>query len=66
MSTIKLLQGDCLDRMKEIHDNSVDAIITDPPYGTTKIAWDNIIDFNLMWQQIIRILKPNGVSDEKT
>jgi len=60
MNIIRLLQGDCLDRMKEIPDGSVDAIITDPPYGTTKIAWDNIIDFNLMWEQILRILKPNG------
>jgi len=46
--------------MKEIPDGSIDAIITDPPYGTTACKWDSVIDFNLMWKQINRIIKPNG------
>jgi site-specific DNA-methyltransferase (adenine-specific) len=46
--------------MKEIPNGSVDAIITDPPYGTTTCKWDSVIDFDLMWQQLNRIIKPNG------
>jgi len=57
---IDLRQGDCLKVMKTIEDNSIDAIITDPPYGTTACSWDSVIDFNLMWEQLNRIIKPNG------
>ena len=57
---IDLRKGDCLEVMKSIADNSVDAIITDPPYGTTACKWDSIIDFDLMWEQLNRIIKPNG------
>ena len=56
----KLLHGDCLELMKSIPDGSVDAIITDPPYGTTACKWDSIIPFDLMWEQLNRIIKPNG------
>ena len=52
--------GDCLEVMKLIPDNSIDAIITDPPYGTTACKWDSVIDFGLMWEQLNRIIKPNG------
>ena len=45
----KLMFGDCLERMKEIPDNSIDCIITDLPYGTTACKWDNIIPFEKMW-----------------
>lgn len=38
-----LLQGDCLERMKEIPDGSVDMVLCDPPYGTTACKWDSII-----------------------
>ena len=55
-----LFQGDCLDIMPLIPDNSIDCIITDPPYGTTACKWDSVIDFNLMWEQLNRIIKPNG------
>ena len=55
-----LLLGDCLERMKEIPDGSVDLILTDPPYGTTACKWDIVIDFNLMLEQLKRIIKPNG------
>tara|TARA_R110002073_G_scaffold262421_1_gene425485 strand:- start:358 stop:1068 length:711 start_codon:yes stop_codon:yes gene_type:complete len=46
--------------MKEIPDGSIDAIITDPPYGTTACKWDSVIDFELMWEQLNRIVKHNG------
>jgi len=52
--------GDCLEVMKLIPDGSIDAIITDPPYGTTACKWDSVIDFDLMWEQLNRIIKPNG------
>lgn len=55
-----LINGDCLIEMQNIPDNSIDAIITDPPYGTTECKWDAVIDFDLMWQQLNRIIKPNG------
>lgn len=57
---IDLRLGDCLEVMKTIEDNSIDAIITDPPYGTTACKWDSVIDFDLMWEQLNRIVKPNG------
>ena len=57
---IDLRKGDCLEVMKTIPSGSVDAIITDPPYGTTACKWDSVIDFDLMWEQLNRIIKPNG------
>ena len=57
---INLMQGDCLERMKEIKDGSVDMILTDPPYGTTACKWDSIIPLEPMWEQLKRIIKPNG------
>jgi site-specific DNA-methyltransferase (adenine-specific) len=46
--------------MKAIPSGSVDMILTDPPYGTTACKWDNVIPFEPMWEQIWRVLKPNG------
>lgn len=65
MSDIKtenlwLMKGDCLERMKEIPDGSVDLVLTDPPYGTTACKWDSIIPLEPMWEQLKRIIKPNG------
>mgnify|MGYP003631449516 CR=1 FL=1 len=57
---VDLRKGDCLELMKEITTGSIDAIITDPPYGTTACKWDSVIDFSLMWEQLNRIIKPNG------
>ena len=57
---INLMLGDCLERMKEIPDGSVDLILTDPPYGTTACKWDSVIDLPLMWEQLKRIIKPAG------
>ena len=55
-----LMLGDCLERMKEIPDGSVDLILTDPPYGTTACKWDSVIPFEPMWNELKRIIKPNG------
>ena len=57
---IQLHKGDCLEVMKQIPKESIDAIITDPPYGTTACKWDSVIPFDLMWEQLNRIIKPNG------
>ncbi|MDG1315678.1 MAG: hypothetical protein P8P29_09175, partial [Flavobacteriaceae bacterium] len=55
-----LMQGDCLERMKEIPDGSVDMVLTDPPYGTTQNKWDSVIPFEHLWGQLKRVIKPNG------
>ena len=60
MSKVQLMLGDCLERMKEIPDGSISMILADPPYGTTACKWDSIIDLPLMWEQLKRIIKPNG------
>ena len=57
---IQLIQGDCLEEMKNIPDGSVDMVLTDPPYGTTACKWDTVIDLDLMWEQLTRVVKPNG------
>ena len=59
---MRLMMGDCLERMSEIEDGSVDAIICDPPYGTTDCKWDSVIPFEPMWEQVWRVLKPNGAA----
>lgn len=56
----KIIYGDCLEVMKNISDKSIDAIITDPPYGTTACKWDSVIPFEPMWEQLNRIIKDNG------
>ena len=57
---IQLYNGDCLELMKNIPDGSVDLVLTDPPYGTTACKWDSVIPFEPMWEQLNRIIKPNG------
>ena len=58
--TVKLLQGDCLELMKDIPDGSVDMILADLPYGTTQNKWDTIIPFEPLWEQYERLIKDNG------
>ena len=58
---IQLYNGDCLELMKNIPDGSVDLVLTDPPYGTTACKWDSVIPFEPMWEQLNRIIKPNGI-----
>ena len=60
MPKIELIQGDCLEKMKDIPDKSVDMILADLPYGTTACKWDTIIPFEPLWEQYNRIIKDNG------
>lgn len=59
---IDLYNGDCLDIMDKLIEDGikVDAIITDPPYGTTACKWDNVIPFEDMWLRLNKLIKPNG------
>ena len=57
---ILLMKGDCLERMKEIESGSVDMVLADVPYGTTQCKWDSVIPLAPMWEQLKRIIKPNG------
>lgn len=49
-----------MELMKDIPSGSVDCILADVPYGTTACKWDSIIPFEPMWEQLNRIIKPNG------
>ncbi len=62
LSDIKLFQGDCLEVMDNLisQNITVDAIITDPPYGTTACNWDSVIPFDKMWERLNKLNKPNG------
>lgn len=69
MENIKLMQGDCLELMKNIPDGSVDLVLTDPPYGTMNTdggrrmkinGWDSIIPTQEMFNELSRVLRPNG------
>lgn len=59
-SKIELIHGDCLEVMPRIPNGSIDAIIADPPYGTTACKWDSIIPLEPMWEQLKRVIKKNG------
>ena len=52
---------DCLvDGLQSIPDNSVDMVLTDPPYGTTQNKWDSVVDMNLFWKEIKRVTKEHS------
>ena len=53
------MQGDCSELMKDIPDKSVDLILTDLPYGTTRNKWDSLIDLEKLWEQYERVIKDN-------
>src|SRR5690606_36519312 len=55
-----LFLGDCLERMAEIPDGSVDMILADLPYGTTACKWDSVIPFEPLWAHYKRIAKKNA------
>ena len=57
----QIYQGDCLEVMKELEDGSVDLVLCDLPYGTTRNKWDSVIPLDELWMQYRRILKPKGV-----
>jgi len=59
---IRLFQGDCLEVMDKLIEKGIkfNAIITDPPYGTTQCKWDSVIPFNDMWERLNKLIIPNG------
>jgi site-specific DNA-methyltransferase (adenine-specific) len=59
---MELLLGDCLDRLKDLEDNSIDAIVTDPPYGLSFMGkkWDYDVPSVDIWKECLRVLKPGG------
>ncbi len=61
---IKLHNGDCLEVMKGFDDNSVDAIVTDPPYGLNFMGkkWDYEVPSVEIWKECLRVLKPGGTA----
>lgn len=56
-----LYKGDCIEEMQKIPDGSISLILTDLPYETTHNEWDKKIPFDKLWDEWLRILKPNGV-----
>lgn len=60
MSNIEIKQGDCLELMKELPDNSIDMILCDLPYSITKAKWDNCIPLDKLWKEYRRIVKKGG------
>lgn len=60
MELNKIYNQDCLDGMKTIKDKSVDMILCDLPYGTTKNKWDSIIPLDELWTHYSRVIKDNG------
>lgn len=60
MKNIELWYGDCLELMEDIEDKSVNLILADLPYGTTKNKWDIIIPFEKLWNQYERIISKKG------
>lgn len=56
----RVIEGDTLEEMKKIEDKSIDLILVDLPYGTTKNKWDIIIPFEDLWKEYSRIIKDNG------
>lgn len=57
---MELYNGDCLEVLKNIPDNSVDAVICDPPYGQTSLEWDKVLNWEAWWKEINRVKKPNS------
>ncbi len=57
---IDLYNDDCFNVLKTLPDESVDLVLTDPPYGTTAIKWDNVLDFDRVWVELERITKPKS------
>ena len=57
---MRLILGDCLERMAEIPDGSIDMVLCDLPYGTTACKWDSVIPFEPLWAQYRRVCKRNA------
>lgn len=60
--TINIYNGDCLEVMPKLPDHSIDMVLADLPYGTTRRnSWDSVIPFDKLWEQYKRLLKVGGV-----
>ncbi len=57
---MNIIKGNCLEVMKGIPSGTIDLVLADPPYGTTQCKWDSVIDLDLMWAELKRIIKPRG------
>ena len=57
---MQLIHGDCLEKMKDIPDKSIDMILCDLPFGMTNCEWDVVIPFEPLWEQYKRIIKDRG------
>ena len=59
---MRLIKGDCLEKLKELDDNSVDSIVSDPPYGISFMSkkWDYDVPKVEVWEECLRVLKPGG------
>lgn len=55
-----VFEADCLEKMQEFPDGSIDMILCDLPYGVTQNAWDSYIPLDSLWSEYLRIIKPNG------
>lgn len=60
MELDKIYNIDAFDGMKQVADNSIDLVLTDPPYGTTRNSWDTPIDLDEFWREIKRVIKPGA------
>jgi DNA modification methylase len=61
-SELRLMLGDCLERLREMEDCSVDSVVTDPPYGLSFMGkkWDYDVPSEDIWRECLRVLKPGG------
>ena len=58
--TISIYHDDCINGMKQLPDNSIDMVLTDPPYGTTRNKWDVTVNMDSWWKEVKRIAKPHA------
>lgn len=57
---MEIYNDDCFNVLPKLPSKSIDLVLVDPPYGTTSIKWDSILDFNNMWNELNRIVKPKA------
>jgi len=58
---VTLIEGNCLDAMRSIPDQSINMVLCDLPYGTTQNSWDSVIPLDRLWREYERVLAPQGV-----
>lgn len=57
---IDLRLGDCHDLIQDLPDNSIDLLLSDPPYGCTAARWDELLDYGRLWPEYRRVMRPGG------